>query len=193
MKYLVKNGKYIYLILGLLTVLGIFFPLIMLNIPLLGNRSIELSLLSLLQNVGDIGGEMLQDAMPQIGESNAMLSGIVGMIIFPIVAYLLAILFMVISIACAFVDKFKIAVKIMLVSALVMGVYVGFAFTRLPTILDRALAGLFEADPFMSMLDISNILSITLGGGYWLTFIPIAVFFVIKCIIDKYKKNVVLE
>lgn len=193
MKYLIENRKYLYNFLGLLALAGILFPLISIDINLFGNITIDLNILNLLQNIGDAGEQMMQNDIAQFLQGNQEFSQITRVIILPFGAYLLILVLIIITLVLCFIEKFKSVVNILLISAIALCIYIGFAITVLPLTLNDALIEMFENHIFASMINISNIISINLGKGYWLTTVAIVMLLVTKCVIEGYKKKYDIE
>jgi len=192
MKQLIHYRKYIYLTLGLIAIGGVFFPLITLNIDFFGNGTmIEISLLNLFQNIGNPSGQLSPNGMSQFGESNPIFSEIARTIIFPFLAYLLMMLLIIISTIFSIFDKFKVTTNVIFISVLAIAIYIGFAFTGIPTLLGQSLAEAFESNPFISSIDLSNLFNVNLRSGYWQTILSIATLLPLKYIIEKYQKNIV--
>jgi len=184
LKKLIKYKKWIYLGLGLAVLAVSLLPLFTLNIGIFGNSSsMEFSLRMIFQNIGGSNGNVAFGDLVQFGHNDFARE-----IILPFGAYLLTLLLIIIGTVFAFLDKFKTVTSALLVVALGSIVYVGFGFINLPTVLGDAITDLLGNNPLMgvfaSMINISEIVSINLGVGYWLTMAFIITFVVVKFTLD---------
>lgn len=163
--------------LAVIALLGIIFPLVHIHIHLLGTTTMSLRVLDMF---GNLGSEVPQEALDfAISDELAM------SIALPIIAYFLAFFLTITTLVLAFTDKLKI-LKIVFVSiAMTLMIYAGASITSLPNTLSNYLgdfiADLFGdlAGLFASLLDLSNILEINLGAGYWITLIMLLVMLIL--------------
>ena len=187
MKQLMKNSKYLYLILGVLALLGIFFPLLNVSVDFLGtSNAVEVSVVNLLQNVGSQQRQMAQAG--GMMQENPMLPEIGRTIVRPFIAYVVMLIGLVVVTLFLFIQKFKIATNVLLASIIPLCVYVGFAFTSLSTTLSESLMEVFESPIFLSMIDLTDLLSVSLGNGFWLTVISIGMLVVVRVVTQVYPK-----
>ena len=189
MEKLIKHKRWIYLGLGLAVLAATLFPLFALRIDLLGPEiSMEFSLRTLFQNVGGSSGDFPLGDLGQFGQND-----FVRAIIMPFAAYLLMLVLVVIGTVFAFFDKFKVAINVLLVGAVGLAVYVGFGLMNLPAVFGDAVMEMLGNNPLMgffaSMLNISEMITINLGVGYWLTLAFLIAFVVVKFTLEFVKKK----
>jgi len=187
---LIKNKKWIYLGLGLAVLVAALFPLFSLSIEFFGNStSIEFSLRTLFQNIGGSSGDSAFNDLGQLfGQDNQSFGDLAREIILPFGAYLLTLLLVLVATVIAFFEKFKTATTVILVAAVGLITYSGFAFMNLPVEFDSAIADVLSSNPLLgllgSLIDLSGIFSINLGVGYWLTLSFIIAYVVVKLILE---------
>lgn len=180
MEKLIKYKKWIYLGLGLAVLAAALFPLFVLRIDLLGaEASMEFSLRLLFENAGSFGGDFPLADAGGFGQN-----GFAREIVMPFIAYVVMLVFIIIGTVLAFFDKFKMVVTGLLVAALGLAVYLGFAFTGLPSVLGDMVADMFGNNSllgfFVSMVDLNEMITVNLGSGYWLTLASIFTVVVVK-------------
>ena len=184
MEKLIENKKWIFLGLGLAVLVTSLFPLFTLNIEIFGNNSsMEFSLRTIFQNIGSSGGDSPFGDLEQFGQND-----FIKEIIMPFGAYLLMLLLIIIGTIFVFFNKFKAVTSALLVVAMGLVVYTGFGLINLPSVLAGAITDLLGNNPLMgiivSMIDISEIVSVNLGVGYWLTVTLIMAFVMTKIALD---------
>lgn len=185
MEKLIKYKKWIYLGLGLAVLAAALLPLFNLRIEFLGmDTTIEFSLRTVFQNVGGSSNEISLGSNLNLGQSNTMSD-----IIMPFGAYLLALLLIIIGTALVFFDKIKTATTTIILSvAFGLMIYVGFGLTNLPNVIGYAITEMIGNNLlmglFVSMINISEIVTIGLGVGYWLMIILIVLFVLVKLPLD---------
>ena len=190
MENLVKNRKWIYLILGVAVVAATLLPLFTISIDIFGNSmSYEFSLRMVIQNRGTSGNDFpLAELGQQLGAGNQAISDLFRDVALPFITYFLAVVLVIIAIIIAIFNKFKMVVNIILVVTVGLMVYSGMAFVSLPSVLSAAIVDLLSVNLLMgllaSMIDITQIVTLDLEIGYWLTFVLIIIFATVKIGLD---------
>ncbi|MCL1990363.1 MAG: hypothetical protein FWG67_05675 [Defluviitaleaceae bacterium] len=173
MESLKKSSKYIVIALLIMALVGMALPLVHVSVHFLGTVNMSFSLIDLL---GAFGGELPQETL-DLGVGDLLFEEIGLYVGLPLLAYVVAMIVIITTFLLAFTAKFKL-LKIVLVSmATALMIFVGRSVTALPVtlsdhfedILADAIGGF--AGFFSSMIDLSTILEIDLGFGYWLTLI----------------------
>jgi len=210
MKFFKKYNKFILIGIIIIALAGAFFPLLSISINFFGTTTFELGLIDVLQNLrGEAPHEVFELIAGHIIESDIGID-----IILPFAAYILAIIFIVITLLFTFTNKFKL-LKIAFVSiATILIVYAGVGINTMSEhityYLEDGLADLIgEIAGFLvgdlagflvgglaglltSLMDFSNILDIYLGAGYWITLgalILLLILLIIAKIIDFHTKD----
>jgi len=103
------------------------------------------------------------------GRFSEMFAEVSGKVFSAVGAFLLTILLLVITLVFTILDKLKKPVNVMLVAAIGLFIYAG---VTIMSVKDTLLAGLQGSLGFIGMLfNVSDMIKISLGGGYWLTMI----------------------
>lgn len=211
MKFLQKYNKYILIGITIIALSGTLFPLASVSIQFFGTTTFNFGLVDVLRN---LSGEPPHEIIDLIAD-NFLESDISMHIILPFVAYILAIILLIITLPLTFTNRFKM-VKIAFVSmSISLIIYAGIGINALPGLLIRYLernladligeiAGFFINDfagfliggfaGFLtSLVDFSNILDINLGLGYWITLgtlLVLLILLIITKIIERTQKKV---
>lgn len=168
MNLLVKNSKFPAIFLTVIALIGIMLPLVNIAIHFLGTVNISFSLIDLFSNLGELPQDTLDLPMGDAGLDDLGLY-----VAIPFLAYILAILLMIVALPFTFTSKLN-GLKATFVSiATGLMIFAGLRIIALPEILSEHLADVLVdmLGDFASLIDLSSVLEISLGMGYWLTLI----------------------
>lgn len=188
--------KAICIALCFMALVGFFLPAINLRMNFLDNqKSISFSTLSLLDKPESIfdGANLSQEDMFSIS-SESMFSDLFMEIrpklIISIGAYFIALILLIVIIASMFVGKLKKPINVMLVLSLALLVYAGCTILSVTEALFHRLEN--SLGFLASFINLSDLVKINLGSGYWLTLIMLGCMLLTKIIfyfLSDYRKE----
>jgi hypothetical protein len=152
-------------------------PAININIEFLGNsRDMSLSVKTLFENSNSRfgGSDFSQADMFNLSGSNMfenLISDVRGKLITSVGAYFVTLLLLIISLVFIIIGKFKIAVMSITAIGIALLAYAGNTILSVTEIIISSLEG--SLGILALFINLSNMLQITLGGGYWLTIITL--------------------
>jgi hypothetical protein len=183
-KLAMSKIKIISIALCLAALAGFILPAVNIGIEFLGNsRSISLSIRTLFENSGSrFGGSDLSQAdLFNLSDSNMfenLLADVRTVLITSVGAYFMTLILLIIILIFIFTGKFNKAIVIMSGVSVALLAYAGSTILSVTEIL---LSTLESSLGFLAMfINLSDLLKINLGIGYWLTMITLGCLLVLK-------------
>jgi len=184
-----NNKKLILIILCVIALAGFFLPAMRLNVSFFGlGTSTTFSLATFFNPPDNPFGAMdlpglqqrdLRDLIDLSGDDNPF-ADVGARLVASIGAYFVTFILLVIALVFALMDKLRRASIALLSIAFVLFAYAGYAITTIPALMQEAFENFLGF--FARLLDLSNIISITLGIGFWITLAAIACALVMRVI-----------
>jgi hypothetical protein len=190
-KYINNIEKTILTVLCLIGIIGFLFPAFNLNLEIFNNSTtISLSLGTLFENTESRfgGSDFLQADMFNFSGDNILSDVFANFgekLIRSVGSYFVTLIILIITLIFAIINKFKKTSIVMLAISLIMFVYAG---STILSVVETLVVEIQSMLGFIAMLiDISEIITVTLGNGYWLTIATITsllitqiIFYIIK-------------
>ena len=181
-----NREKIICTMLCVIALIGFILPAVNINIDFLGNtRSMSLSARSLFDRPDTPLDDLESSRFSQLDLSD-MSSGIVAEIrtevIASVGAYFIALVLLILLLVLAIIGKFKKTSILISAVSVTLLIYAGYTILTITEPLIDGIETIIEnALGFLAFLiDVSSILSLSLGNGYWLTIIMLGCLFSIK-------------
>ncbi len=173
-QYVKRNFSFLFLIILCFSALiGYLLPLVNIEVNLLGffSESINFNIFTFLSifNASDSmfsGGPLSEANMLELVDGNGALSNIGSGLAISAGLYLAVFILLIIVLVCLFTKKFKKTTTVMLAISFIFYIYIGYTVSSLPAELSNSLN---NSNPFLSLLNVSDMLNITLRSGYWIT------------------------
>jgi len=190
-----KYSKHMGVGMILIALSGIIFPLVNINLHLIGTISISLGLTDMFRN---FSGDFFRGAF-DLATSDNLLSDAGMNIILPFGAYMLAIILIILTLILTFTNKFKVLKIVFVLTATTLMIYVGIRLIAMPDTLIYSLEEILAdfiggfSGFLTNMVDFSHVLEINLGLGYWITLstlIILLIFLIVIQIIEHMQKKV---
>ena len=199
----IRPEKAVCIALCVIALAGFFFPAINIGVNFLGNsRNISLSIESLINRpenpFGSAGSG--SDIASRISDldlfdfSSDMFGGVGEKLVASVGAYFITLILLVAVLVIAFTGKLKIISAVVSAVALPLFIYAGNAILSVPELL---IEGIKNSLGFFALfIDVSNMIMIDLGNGYWLTLSALCGILLLRItliIMDFIKKNKKVE
>jgi hypothetical protein len=190
-KYRVNIKKIILIVLCLIGIIGFLLPAINLNIEFFGNSiTTSLSLGTLFENTESRfgGSDLFQADMFDFSGENIfsnIFTDVRGKVIRSVGSYFVTLIILIVTFIFVVINKFKKTSIVMLAVSLILFVYAGRTILSVVEILLLEIQSMLG---FIAVLiDISEMITVTLGNGYWLTIVTIISLIITQIILLHYK------